>query len=55
MNWTLIDRYLQITDYLRSRYTKNGNLVIKRGYKPTNYTRYENMAWRKYILKEGGK
>ncbi len=45
------EKYLKIVQWLRKRYTKNGELIIDVGGKPTKYKRLVALAWCKYMLK----
>lgn len=45
----MIERYLKIVNWARTRYTRNGLLVISVGNEKSVFTRIENAAWSKYI------
>jgi hypothetical protein len=47
----LIDRYLEIVEWARQRYTgANGRLVISKGGHPATYSRIEDAAARRYLF-----
>ena len=44
-----IDRYLKITRWAKNRYRKNGRLILWIGLNPSQWTKIENLAFKKYI------
>lgn len=39
-----VERYLKIVEWARKRYTKNDNLVLSVGGRPSRYSMIENLA-----------
>lgn len=48
------DRYLAIVAWAKSRYTRNGSLVISIGGNLSRYKRIESMAASRYLLSDSG-
>ena len=43
------DKYLKLTAWLRKRYTRNGAIIVSRGFNPSIYTVLEGEASRRYL------
>lgn len=46
------DHYLNLVKRLQKRYSKNGCIVLRTGFKLSRYSELSNLAYRKYILQE---
>lgn len=44
------DRYLRLVEWLRRRYSVNGELVISVGRVPSRYARLEDLAAQRWLL-----
>jgi len=49
------DEYLATTARLKKRYTRDNLLTISKGGRPSRYSRYEDLAWKKYMRANPGR
>ena len=49
MTYEAIDRYIRTVRRLRKRYTVGGWIAVQERGVPSVYTRYEAMAWARYL------